>query len=76
MVEVLHLDGSSVTLGNFVTKIWATFIEPLEDGVNKVIWKIVGAIGHPIEGEFSCTVDVPIEEILMKTKLRKIKSIK
>ena len=25
-------------------------------------WKIIGADGHPIEGEFSFSVDVPVTE--------------
>ena len=65
VVEVSHIDGALVTLGNFViegNEIWATFLQPLENDRYKVKWKIVGEDGHPIEGEFSFTVDAPSEE--------------
>ncbi|WP_204524750.1 copper resistance CopC family protein [Litchfieldia alkalitelluris] len=65
VVEVSHLDGSNVPLGKIEidgNEIGTTFLQPLENGSYKVQWKIVGADGHPIEGEFSFTVDAPIEE--------------
>ena len=41
---------------------WATFLQPLENGDYKVEWNIIGADGHPIEGEFSFSVNVPVTE--------------
>ena len=41
---------------------WATFLQPLENGDYKVEWKIIGADGHPIEGDFSFSVNVPVTE--------------
>ncbi|WP_147535971.1 copper resistance CopC family protein [Bacillus marasmi] len=39
-----------------------TFSSPLKNGVYLVNWKIIGADGHPIEGEFSFSVDMPVSE--------------
>lgn len=39
------------------------FLNPLENGEYQVNWKIIGADGHPIEGEFSFTVNVPVTEV-------------
>ena len=64
-INVLNSNGESVALGNFVIEddeMWATFLQPLENGDYKVEWKIIGADGHPIEGEFSFSVNVPITE--------------
>ena len=58
-------DGESITLGNFVIEdgeMWATFLQPIENGDYKVEWKIIGADGHPINGEFSFSVNVPVIE--------------
>lgn len=63
-IEILNSDGESVNLGNFViedSEIWATFLQPLENDNYKVIWKIVGTDGHPINGDFSFTVEAPEE---------------
>jgi copper resistance protein C len=64
-INVLNSNGESVTLGNFVIEdgeMWANFLQPLENGDYKVEWKIIGADGHPIDGEFSFSVNVPITE--------------
>ena len=64
-IIVLNSNGESVALGNFViegTEMWATFLKPLENGDYKVEWKIIGADGHLIEGEFSFSVNVPVTE--------------
>ena len=64
-INVLNSNGESVALGNFVIEdgeMWATFLQPLENGDYKVEWKIIGADGHPIEGEFSFSVNVPVTE--------------
>ena len=43
-------------------KMTATFLQPLENGVYEVKWNIIGADGHPMEGNVSFTVDVPMTE--------------
>ncbi|QOR67989.1 copper resistance protein CopC [Cytobacillus suaedae] len=70
-IEVLNSNGEQINLGNFVIEegeIWATFLNPLEKDTYKVIWNIVGADGHPINGEFSFSVDVTNEEQDQKKK--------
>jgi copper resistance protein C len=64
-IIVLNSKGKPVPLGNFViegNEMWATFLQPLENGDYKVDWKIIGADGHPIEGQFSFSVNVPGDE--------------
>ncbi|CAH0344266.1 copper resistance CopC family protein [Bacillus sp. CECT 9360] len=39
-----------------------TLSSPLDNGRYQVNWKIIGADGHPIEGEFSFQVDAPTAE--------------
>lgn len=38
------------------------FLNPLENGEYQVNWKIIGADGHPIDGNFSFSVNVPVTE--------------
>ncbi|WP_108672417.1 copper resistance CopC family protein [Peribacillus acanthi] len=40
----------------------ANFSKPLDNGLYNVKWKIFGADGHPIEGEYSFTVNNPMED--------------
>ena len=47
-------------------KMTATFLQPLENGIYEVKWNIIGADGHPIEGNVSFTVDVPVTETLVE----------
>ncbi|USK62446.1 copper resistance CopC family protein [Peribacillus asahii] len=64
-INVSNSNGQSIALGNFVIEedeMWATFLQPLDNGNYKVDWSIIGADGHPIEGSFSFTVDVPMKE--------------
>ena len=39
---------------------WANFLQPLKNGNYIVDWKIIGTDGHPIEGTFSFSVEVPM----------------
>ncbi|MFC4023775.1 copper resistance protein CopC [Oceanobacillus longus] len=39
-----------------------TLTEPLENDQYTVLWNIIGVDGHPIQGEFSFTVDTPVNE--------------
>ena len=69
-IRVANLEGESITLGNLVVEedeMWATFLQPLENGNYDVKWTIVGADGHPIEGAFSFSVDVPIDGKMAET---------
>ncbi|MDF9759661.1 methionine-rich copper-binding protein CopC [Peribacillus simplex] len=64
-ISVSNSNGEPVKLGNFVIEeeeMWANFLQPLKNGNYKVDWKIIGADGHPIEGTFTFSVDVPIDE--------------
>lgn len=40
-----------------------TLVEPLQNDVYLVNWSVISADGHPLEGEFSFTVEVPVSEI-------------
>lgn len=57
-------DGTELKVGNKEIKdhrIVGTFDEGIPNGVYTVEWKIVGKDGHPIKGDFSFTVDVPVD---------------
>ena len=45
-----------------------TFTNALENGDYTVVWNIIGADGHPIAGEFSFTVDVPVSETAVENE--------
>lgn len=63
--EVLNTNGESVDLEKLTIEediMKGSFSQPLENGDYKVIWKIVGADGHIIEGEYSFSMDTPVEE--------------
>lgn len=51
-MKELKIDGNIMT---------GSLNNDLENGVYKVEWKIVGKDGHPIEGDFSFTVNVQTE---------------
>ncbi|MCK2016343.1 copper resistance CopC family protein [Peribacillus frigoritolerans] len=70
-ISVSNSNGEPVKLGNFVIEeeeMWATFFQPLKNGNYKVDWKIIGADGHPIEGTFSFSVDVPNDKASVETE--------
>ncbi|MBM6617971.1 copper resistance CopC family protein [Bacillus suaedaesalsae] len=53
--EVFKIDGSSVEITNIQieeNKMTGTVEEPLPSGEYKVTWNIIGADGHPINGEY------------------------
>jgi copper resistance protein C len=63
--EVTYSDGESLNFENFIIEgdlMKGSFSQPLENGSYNVVWKIVGADGHIVDGEFSFTVDAPVEE--------------
>jgi copper resistance protein C len=59
-VETISLSENQL-VGNFSS--------PLENGEYRVNWNIIGADGHPIEGEFSFAVDLPVIEELAKERI-------
>ncbi|MGG3559312.1 copper resistance protein CopC [Peribacillus frigoritolerans] len=68
-ITVLNSNGESIPLGNFVIEddeMWATFLQPLENGDYKVNWTVIGGDGHPIDGHFSFTVNGPMDEASSK----------
>jgi copper resistance protein C len=50
------ISPENVSIENSVLK---GSIKPLTSGDYKVIWKVIGSDGHPIDGEYSFTVNVP-----------------
>lgn len=56
--ELVKLESVDLTDNKMV----ANLLNPLENGEYLVNWKIVGADGHPIEGNYSFTVALPINE--------------
>ncbi|MEH7235388.1 copper resistance CopC family protein [Bacillus sp. JJ1562] len=63
--EVMNSNGESVSFESFIIEedlMKGSFSQSLENGSYKVVWKIVGADGHIIDGGFSFTVDAPVEE--------------
>lgn len=51
--ESLNIDNNEMTV---------TFDEPLENSTYKVDWDIISGDGHTLMGEYSFTVDAPVEE--------------
>jgi copper resistance protein C len=77
-IRVANSEGESITLGNLVVEedeMWATFLQPLENGNYDVKWTIVGADGHPIEGAFSFSVDVSIDGKMAETEEEDLKKV-
>ncbi|WP_428910012.1 copper resistance CopC family protein [Niallia sp. Krafla_26] len=71
-IEVTDTNGQRVGLGNLIiegNEIGATLLQPLGNGVYNVTWKIIGADGHPIEGEFTFTVDASVAETPTEDKV-------
>ena len=63
--ELQNSTGESISVENISlseNQIVGNFSNPLENGEYQVNWNIIGADGHPIEGEFSFSVDVPVTE--------------
>ena len=59
--ELSNSDGQSIPVENenitIEEQMKGTLANPLENGEYTVVWKIVAADGHPIEGEFTFSVD-------------------
>ena len=64
-LEVSNSNGQSIPVEDISiedTQMTGTFTNALENGDYTVVWNIIGADGHPIAGELSFTVDVPVSE--------------
>lgn len=69
-LEVSNSNGQSIPVEDISiadTQMTGTFTNALENGDYTVVWNIIGADGHPIAGEFSFTVDVPVSETETET---------
>ena len=63
--ELKDSNGASIPVENITLSEYqmaGSLSNPLENGKYQVNWKIIGADGHPIEGEFSFSVDLPVTE--------------
>ena len=63
--ELKNSNGNSIVVDEIVlneNKMVGNLPNPLENGEYQVNWNIIGADGHPIEGEFSFSVEVPATE--------------
>jgi len=70
-LEVSNSNGQSIPVEDVSiadTQMTGTFTNALENGDYTVVWNIIGADGHPIAGEFSFTVDVPVSEIAVENE--------
>jgi hypothetical protein len=59
------MSGETVSVNNLSVAdntMTGSVAEPLENGDYQVLWKIIGVDGHPIEEEFSFTMNVPATE--------------
>lgn len=64
-IEVTDAAGEKVNQENVDindNKMTVTFDEPLENSTYKVDWDIISGDGHTLMGEYSFTVDAPVEE--------------
>lgn len=58
-------NGNLITIGNIELNentMGGNLLEPLKTGDYQLMWNIIGADGHPIEGEFSFSVELPNSE--------------
>lgn len=70
-LEVSNSNGQSIPVEDISiadTQMTGTFTNALENGDYTVVWNIIGADGHPIAGEFSFTVDVPVSETAVENE--------
>lgn len=63
--ELQNPNGETIPVENISlseNQMIGNLINPLENGDYQANWKIIGADGHPIEGDFSFSVNVPVTE--------------
>ncbi|WP_068674017.1 copper resistance protein CopC [Oceanobacillus sp. Castelsardo] len=64
-MDVTTTDGKDVELQELMIDegtLTGTVVEPLTNGEYQVNWNIISADGHPLEGEFSFTVNSAVPE--------------
>ncbi|WP_158582993.1 copper resistance CopC family protein [Lysinibacillus yapensis] len=64
-IEVTTTSGQAVEIQDITIgegTLTGTVAEPLPNGDYSVNWSIISADGHPLEGDFSFKVDVPVTE--------------
>ncbi|WP_010304345.1 copper resistance CopC family protein [Kurthia senegalensis] len=69
-IEVTEKDGKKVAIEKIdinKEKLTATFEEPLENNEYTVDWDVISGDGHPLEGNYSFTVNAP-EEVKTTTE--------
>ncbi|EGQ19269.1 copper resistance protein CopC [Sporosarcina newyorkensis 2681] len=58
-IKVFNENDEEIIIGNIQfsdNKMTGAFMSPLDNGIYKVDWKIIGADGHPIQGSYSFVV--------------------
>lgn len=64
-IDVTTTSGQAVEIQEIIIgegTLTGTIAEPLPNNDYQVNWSIISADGHPLEGEFSFTVNVPVAE--------------
>ncbi|WP_419394259.1 copper resistance CopC family protein [Cytobacillus praedii] len=64
-IDVKTAKGKEIKLEDIIIgegTLTGTVAEPLPNDEYQVNWSIISADGHPLEGEFSFTVNVPVSE--------------
>ena len=64
-IDVTTTSGQAVEIQELIIgegTLTGTVAEPLPNNEYQVNWSIISADGHPLEGEFSFTVNVPVAE--------------
>ncbi|MEN2467807.1 copper resistance protein CopC [Ornithinibacillus sp. JPR2-1] len=65
IIELSSIDGQAIDLEDITIEdnsLTATLANPLPNGEYQVNWSIVSADGHPVEGEFTFSVNAPETE--------------
>ena len=64
--EIMDSDGTVVSVNEFTVMdgvLTGNLAAPLENGEYSVNWNSISEDGHPLEGTFGFTVNVPVEEV-------------
>jgi copper resistance protein C len=75
-IEVTSTEGASFEVDTIEIgegQLMATLANPLPNGEYKVDWSIISADGHPLEGAYSFTVNVPVSNTTTPTENTEIK---
>ncbi|MBS4190130.1 copper resistance protein CopC [Bacillus sp. FJAT-49705] len=77
--QIKNSIGESIPIENISltnNKIVGSLQYPLENGSYKVEWNIIGADGHPIEGEYHFTVQIPDKQSQIEQEQNQVKQPK